>query len=277
MYFKDDVNFNYNFNEKEIFVIDQIHNEKWMVFHDEYDEEFDEDLINEIKKYDCIKFGYNFNKSIDNLPDNIKKIVFGRFFDKKIDNLPNSVKYIQFGVNESEFNQEVNYLPESLKVLNLENCYSFNKDLSNLPKSLKVLKLHNYVQDIPDSVEYLKFYFHYGEEIDIPDNIKYLTLSPFEEVHNKKINFSENLEYVHFNFQVQLTKTELNKMKNIEHIISVFNKYAYQYSSDIKLNTNILLLSDESYDLMNGRNFDVYFEEIVDDFEFDTINSYMNE
>jgi hypothetical protein len=45
---------------------------------------------------DCLNFSY-FDKSVDNLPNNLTHIIFGYFFNQKVDNLPKNLTHLTFG------------------------------------------------------------------------------------------------------------------------------------------------------------------------------------
>ena len=85
---------------------------------------------------ETLKFGYNFDHSVDNLPESLKTLVFGHGFNHPVDKLPQQLKTLVFG---DCFDQAVDKLPESLKTLVFGNV--FRNQVDKLPANLEVLKL----------------------------------------------------------------------------------------------------------------------------------------
>lgn len=83
-------------------------------FDDNFNNYLDENILEQIKNCKEIYFGYDFNKSVDNLPSNIRKIVFGPKFNQTVDNLPSCLEEIIFG---DDFDQSIEFLPAGLKKL----------------------------------------------------------------------------------------------------------------------------------------------------------------
>lgn len=83
-----------------------------------------------------VVFGKIFNQSLDNLPDNIRRIrfVYDSIFNRVINKFPNSLKHLYFG---EMYNESIDALPTGLKTL----CFGrmFNKPIDRLA-SLQVLK-----------------------------------------------------------------------------------------------------------------------------------------
>ena len=92
-----------------------------------------------------IYFGFEFNKSIDNLHDSINWLILGKQFNKPIHKYPLDLKYLTFGY---DFNQCVDNLPSLLERLVFGG--EFNKPIDN----------------IPDSITHLSFYIQYYSTID---------------------------------------------------------------------------------------------------------------
>ena len=77
---------------------------------------------------------YNFNRSVDNLPDNITYLTFERCFNQPIDNLPASLESLKLG---NRFYKSINNLPNNLRFLNIENPNYYLS--SQLPSSIRTL------------------------------------------------------------------------------------------------------------------------------------------
>lgn len=109
-----------------------------------------------------IILGEKFNKEVNNLSPRIKKISFGYDFNNPVNNLPNGIEYIKFGNN---FNNNVDYLPCSLIYIIFGN--TFNHDINNLPSSLKYIELgrdfSKKINNIPFGLEKIKFEKNYYE------------------------------------------------------------------------------------------------------------------
>lgn len=86
-------------------------------------------------------FNYNsvFNKSLDKLPSTTKKIIFGWYFNKSLNNLPN-IKHLELSVF---FNQPLDFLPNSLKILKILND-EYTHPLYNLPTSIETFHISNF-------------------------------------------------------------------------------------------------------------------------------------
>jgi hypothetical protein len=54
-----------------------------------------------------LKFGWNFNQPVDNLPQNLKHLTFGAYFNNPVDNLPQSIRHITVG---RKFNKSLTLL-----------------------------------------------------------------------------------------------------------------------------------------------------------------------
>lgn len=102
-------------------------------FEDDFNESLDQH-IEALKKIKHLKFGKKFDQSVDNLPENIETITFGMEFNRPVDNLPGNLKGLKF---EYRFNQNIDFLPASVKFLELGE--NFNRPLDNLPTGLETL------------------------------------------------------------------------------------------------------------------------------------------
>jgi len=127
-----------------------------------------------------IHFGYYFDQPVDNLPPLLKTIIFGANFDHMIDNLPSLVDRIIFS-SQGLFNQSITKLPPSLTYLKLSR--GFNRSFDNvITPSLLFIKFGGYfnqpVNNLP-SVKRIIFGHDFNQPIDnLPKSVKYLTLGP---------------------------------------------------------------------------------------------------
>ena len=122
----------------------------------EYDDEIKELPESLIK----IKFGYKFNHSVDNLPQNLQELIFhdDSQFNKSIDNLPKSLISLKL---EYKFNHSVDNLPQKLQELVFTDSSQFDKPIDNLPNNLISLKLgylfNHSVNNLPKKLQELVF------------------------------------------------------------------------------------------------------------------------
>jgi hypothetical protein len=72
-----------------------------------------------------IRFGHDFNQSIDSLSDSVKCIIFGYSFNQVINKWPKSIRSVVFS---HDFNQPVDSLPNSIIVIQLDDCEYINKN-----------------------------------------------------------------------------------------------------------------------------------------------------
>jgi len=94
-------------------------------------------IIIKEKKYTKIAFGFDFNQSLDNLPNYITYLHFSDNFNQPINNLPLSIESIYLGKG---FNQPLDFLPEGIKKIIITNN-NYQYDLMNLPKSVNNLRV----------------------------------------------------------------------------------------------------------------------------------------
>ena len=199
--------------------------ENLMIFSRDFNDPLDESILADMKKCEHIIFNCEFQKPVDNLPNNIVKITF-QFFDLysrnmtkpsnlKMDNLSHSLKELFI---YGEYYGFLDMLPSGLEKLYIEKFTGSN--LNNLPNNLKYLKVEYYLakeqitcfpqnlkelcftkffnQDIshlPDSVEILELGISFERRITkLPDMLKYLKIG--DVYHNDNNNFSSSLEDV---------------------------------------------------------------------------------
>lgn len=122
-------------NKIELSSLDLIKNIKQLKNYETYFTLFcsnNDDFDYKFEKIDnlIINFDRNFNKKIDNLPINTKKINFNgdiwdddwypNEFNQSFNNLPNKITHIEIKLNMF-FNQSLDYLPSSIKYLHIES------------------------------------------------------------------------------------------------------------------------------------------------------------
>jgi len=93
--------------------------------------------INNLTQLQQLTFSYKFNKELD-IQTNVKILKLNCNNKKIIDYLPNSIEELYLGSN---FNLELNDLPNSIRILSFDYYSKYNKELNNLPKSLEKLYL----------------------------------------------------------------------------------------------------------------------------------------
>ncbi len=140
--------------------------------------EYDLENINNSGK-DKIIFGEQFNSTIDNLPNSIKKIQLPHCYTHPLYNLPNQLIYLK--LLAYKYPHALNNLPNTLEILIIGN--DIMNPLDNLPNSLKILHvlgIYQYPLDnLPSQLEELMI-----TELDpkihmdnLPNSIKNLSLS----------------------------------------------------------------------------------------------------
>ncbi len=102
--------------------------------------ELTEETIELIKNYNSIKLGHYSNISIDNLPDNIKKISWYNChnYTKQIGKFPRDLRILDFSSISNELQNQICPIPNTVKVIKMP---SNNIDLPNLPDDLEILSL----------------------------------------------------------------------------------------------------------------------------------------
>jgi len=106
----------------------EIDEEEWVVFDRNFNQVLTPEIIHFLSEFQRVKFGFEFDQSVNHLPDSITHLTFGKEFDQHIDFLPNTLTHLIFG---REFNKPVTYQTE-----NSQN----GKSPTLLPKSLTHLK-----------------------------------------------------------------------------------------------------------------------------------------
>ena len=192
----------------------------------------------------------DFNQSIDNLPDSIIELTLGSCFNSKINKLPKSlvklvfVKYCEYNI---KFNKE---LFNDSNIRYLKFGYAFNQELDYLPNKLQYLILNDHSKFnksliLPDSV--LKLYLggEFNQVLNI-NSLTHLICSKYSEF-NRKIDFKNLLYFVlgyKYNQKLNPTNTKLKCIivgngyyhkldENIEYMAKRIDNNKYIYESTI--------------------------------------------
>jgi len=145
-----------------------------------------------------LKFGKEYNLSVDKLPLNLKHLEFGEQFNKNVDKLPPNLEYLKFGEN---FNKNIDSLPKKLKSLILG--FLFNTKIKFLPISLEHLEINSYyfnksIDFLNNNVnlKYLKLGPSFNHTINnLPDSIEYLELGNYWDLNFNRHVIIKKLPY----------------------------------------------------------------------------------
>lgn len=152
-----------------------------------------EELVEKLKNYESIHFGYYFNSSIDALPDNIKKITWCTF---------------------SLFGTDINKFPENLESLDLTKIYP-GVNICKIPDNVKVLELPSKkinMINIPLNIETL----YLGGQTDSLELTS--QLNKLESIKKLSVGITSEDIYTDFdltNLPTQLEILEINSINNI--------------------------------------------------------------
>lgn len=193
--------------------------------------EITEELVEKLKKYDTIILGHNFNSSIDNLPDNIKKILW----------------------SNSYFNHPIKKFPKNLEILDFSGLIWNNnfKDIKicEIPNTVKVIKGLLFKINIPNLPTDLEVFITRGDEF-----IKYFKLlEPLKKV--KKIVIGDSC------ISNDETETNLNILPSSLEILSINGAILFELANlpiglkKLELNTEYV---DFSLDLLPSSLEELY-------------------
>ncbi len=193
-------------------------------------------------------------------PKNLNKLqMFYPIYDFKLDNLPNSIVLLEITSN-NVLNDELDNLPNSIRTLILSYTkYKF--PLNYLPNSIKKLNLSNYnfvLNELPSSIEKLELYNYNNDLNNLPLQLKKLRLSN-SEIDTKIYNLPESLEFIYMNLFANINE-EIILPKNL--------KYFY-YSGGSMLNTPMGLpnsIIESNYNCENCKFVYNYDSENDDDY-----------
>lgn len=180
-------------------------------FDAEFDEDFDNVLIDIIKGckriyfLDTIGFGLKtlpsnskFNKSVDLLPETITHIKFAYSFNQPVNNLPPLLVWLEFG---KSFNQPVNCLPHNITYLVFGD--NFSQPINDLPNCLEYLSLGNDFNYSIDSLPESLLFINIGSDMS---KFKQKTNSLPQGLNNLTINKSRKKYPIKYDFVNQLNK-----------------------------------------------------------------------
>lgn len=144
---------------------------------------------------EVIEFGYNFNKPVENIkwPKNLKKLTFCNNFNQPIDNinLPDSLEEIHFS---KLFNQSLDKVkwPLNLKLISLE--YFFEKNIViNDDIELCFIKINpNIVNNLPHNLKKLKILMLNIKLDNLPSSLEQLIVKTIVERINRETDEVEN-------------------------------------------------------------------------------------
>ena len=94
---------------------------EYNVFFVNNDAPLSDEILQEMAKYEIVRFCNIFNQPVGNLPTGIKILTFGSSFNQTVDNLPSGLQNLTFG---DEFDQPVDNLPIGLKSLTLKRYFN---------------------------------------------------------------------------------------------------------------------------------------------------------
>ena len=227
-----------------------------LCFSDNFNERLTDDILEIMKQYNKIKFGYHFNHEINNLPSNVTHIWFGKKFNQEINALPQGIVFINLGylfnrsidrlpltlrklILSKKFNQPMNNLPDNLEKLVINSSYDLPIDF--LPVGLKKLKFENgsvFSQSLDNlpQLDKLQIPIQYPKEINnLPDSIKQLSIGVFW-VQGKRFCFDEPIlssisiatfHFPHLENSIYLFDNKIQRFPaNLEKLF-IFRKYKY--------------------------------------------------
>jgi hypothetical protein len=157
-----------------------------------------QDILSSNKK--IIKFDYDFNENIDFLENSqIEEIYFesSGIFNQNLNKLPLSLKIIKIPRN---FNHKIDFFPPNLEILIIFSNYNY--ELNNLPEGLLELYLFNTtnynLDNIPNSIKILVCGNRDIKINFLPYSLEKLVLTRY---HLYKIEvFPPNLKKVHLSY-----------------------------------------------------------------------------
>lgn len=128
---------------------------------------------------------------LNNLPPNLKILEVPNFWNLELLNLPTTLEKIYLGV---KFNQNLDFLPESIKTITFDEAGVFNKPLDNLPSNVEYLSLplNEYlhtISNLPNSIKFLSLGIYKLKIDKLPKKLVELVIgSPVKFEFVKAIN-----------------------------------------------------------------------------------------
>lgn len=159
-----------------------------------------------------IYFGYEFNKSIDNLLESVVWLVLGKSFNQPIQKYPSNLKYLTFGY---DFNQLLCNLPDILERIVFGGC--FNNPIDNLPDSITHL---SFFVEYYGSSNFCRFGFGENYEIYYRTSKKNIQTSTYNtDIYSFELNpdcsVPSNIEYHKSQFAKKINKLP----KKLTHLV----------------------------------------------------------
>ena len=176
-------------------------NLKSIIFVDSFNSNID---LSKLNKLEEINYGTYFNQEIsqNNLPNKLKTIKFGLNFIRKINSLPNSIEKLSFS---NRHNNSINF-STNLKTLVLGDAYNQLLDLPNKLESLTLGYHYNKPLNLPENLKSLVLGTKFNQEINFNKNIKELTIG---EQYNQKLILPTSI--------TSLTLKDKNILSNIKY------------------------------------------------------------
>lgn len=206
--------FDYNFTDNTNLINCLPSNIKYIIF--DYESYFDKPIYNYPLSLEYIKFGMNFNQSIDYLPPTLKYLILGECFNQNLNNIPISIEYISV---DSMFNQPIDNLSDNIKELYLYSD-NFNFPICKLPKNLEKLKIYTY-KDI------------------ILDNNCFAELTTLKEV-DLRYGFNSSLDNIKWSDSIKILKLKESFNQRLDNLPK--NLESIEVCMDFDLNENIISL-----------------------------------
>lgn len=182
-----------------------------------------------------------------------QKIISGNYsgveinseFNYQIDNLPDSIKYIIWSKN-SKFNNQINKYPNELEELNMRNCNEFIPEKFTIPKTLKLLELPKYYS---------------GCKINFEQGLKQIKILFYQYKYHLD-NFPESLKSLFISCDLYE-----NNVNNDDFIINVvmpkYLKVLKIISDSIKINVGVLPENLEIFVLESLGNYNIDTKNII--------------
>lgn len=241
-----------------------------LCFSDNFNERLTVDILEIIKQYNKIKFGYHFNQEINNLPNNVTHIWFGKKFNQEITSLPQGIVFIDLGdffnrpidrlpltlrklILSKKFNQLINNLPDNLEKLVINSSYDLPIDF--LPVGLKKLKFGNgsvFSQSLDNlpQLDKLQIPIQYPKEINnLPDSIKQLSIGVFwfygkrfclDEPINSSISIAA-FHFPHLENSIHLFDNKIKRFPANLDKLFIFGKYKYNDELSSQLGDKLVI------------------------------------
>jgi hypothetical protein len=199
-------------------------------------------IKNILDEYDIktLEFSNEFNSTLDYIP-NCEHIIFSQKFNQPLQNLPETLKILEFSTF-STFNYPIqkNNLPNNIKKIIIGNEF---KNTLDLPNSLEILEFKDNNQfnttfRLPPNLLELKLSYNYNQLLEFPNSLQTLIL---QNKNNQQPNLPINLIHLKINNNYYLSKLP-NTLKTLE--------IGDDITEDINTfpsNLNKLILGDEKF------------------------------